>query len=254
MKLLDRHLQYLLLGLLLGLSIMPGVLWSFSERFALDAINATDTSLTGYYRVFYSGLNEPIAWFWILLPYSLFIMLRALVLHGLPAVKNALNPAVTEGSVKEIEAAIATDANVTAIDKSGETQLHIASDECKPEIVTMLLRHGADLDACEFESGVRPLHIAAQKGCLQACDLLVRHGAAMNAQTRDGATALHLAALAGHAEVVALLLKYHPNHTLQDVHGRTALQCAQEAGHTDIATRLEQHIQREWPYLQYANR
>lgn len=254
MKSLDRHFLYLLAGLILGFAVMPGVLWSLRERFALDVTGITDTSLTGYYKVFYSGLDEPTAWIWLLLPYILFIALRALFLQRSPAVKNALPGAVTEESINEIEGVIATVGNVNASDKSGETRLHTASDECKPEVVTMLLNNGADLDACEIESGVRPLHKAAQKGCLQACDLLIRHGAKINAQTHDGATALHLAALAGHAGVVALLLKYHPNHTLQDLNGRTALQCAQEAGHTDIASHLKQHIEKEWPYLQFANR
>jgi hypothetical protein len=254
MKSLGRHFQYLLAGLVLGFAVMPGVLWSLRERFALDVTGITDTGLTDYYQVFYSGLDEPTAWIWLLLPYILFIALRTLFLQRSPAVKNALPGTVTEESINKIEGVIATGGNVNASDKSGETRLHTASDECKPEIMTMLLNNGADLDACEIESGVRPLHKAAQKGCVQACDLLIRHGAKINAQTHDGATALHLAALAGHAGVVALLLKYHPNHALQDLNGRTALQCAQEAGHTDIASLLKQHIEKEWPYLQFANR
>ena len=254
MKYLDRHLQFLLAGLLLGFAVMPGVLWSIKEYFSLDVIDITETSLMGFYRAFYSSLHEPIAWFWLLLPYILFIALRAFLLQMASTVKNKLSRDVTDASIEETEADIATGVYVNESEKSGVTELHTASDDCKPEMVAMLLNSGADLDACETESGVRPLHKAAQKACLQACDLLIRHGAEINAQTNDGATALHLAALAGHAEVLALLLKYHPNHTLQDVHGRTALQCAQEAGHTDIATQLAQHIQNEWPYLQYTYR
>jgi hypothetical protein len=254
MKFLDRHLQFLLVGVALGFAVIPGVLWSLRERLAIDVTGITDTSLTGYYRVFYSGLNEPNTWFWLLLPYSLFIMVRAWLLQVAPAGKNTLTRAVTKGSIKEIKALIETGANVNACDKSGETLLHNASYECKPEAVIMLLNSGADLDACEVESGVRPLHKAAQKGCVKVCELLIRRGAEMNAQTHDGATALHLAALAGHAELVSLLLKYNANHILQDVQGRTALQCAQQAGHADIATHIEQHIQKEWPYLHLSNR
>lgn len=254
MKSLDRHLQYFIAGLILGFTVMPGVLWTLRERFSLDVTDIAETSLTGFYRAFYSSLNEPIAWFWLLLPYILFIALRTFLLHGASAVNKALTREVTDGSIREIETETATVAMTNSSDKSSETELHTASDECKPEIVTMLLNSGADQDACEIEAGVRPLHKAAQNGCLQACDLLIRHGAEMNAQTNDGATALHLAALGGHAEVVALLLKYHPNHALQDVHGRTALQCARDAGHADIASQLERHIDKEWPYLQFANR
>jgi ankyrin repeat protein len=118
----------------------------------------------------------------------------------------------------------------------------------------MLLRSGADLDACDVETGIRPLHMAAEKGCLQACELLIRHGAEINAQTREGATALHLAARAGHAQIVALLLKYLANHTLQDEQGHTATHYAQQVGHLDIVKHIEQHRQAEWPYLHMSNR
>ena len=118
----------------------------------------------------------------------------------------------------------------------------------------MLLRSGADLEACDVETGIRALHTAANKGCLQSCELLIRYGAEINAQTREGATALHLAARAGHAEVVLLLLKYLANHTLQDAQGHTAMHYAQQAGHRDIVKKIEQHRQTEWPYLHMSNR
>ncbi len=254
MKFLDRHLQYLLVGVALGVAVMPGVLWSLRERFAIDVTGITDARLTDYYRVFYSGLEEPLAWLWIALPYGLFIMLRTLLLPRAAAGERAVTRAAARGSIRDVKNPVKTGANVSVIGKSGMTPLHDASYACKPEVVSMLLRSGADLEACDIETGIRPLHMAAKKGCLQACELLIRHGAEINAQTREGATALHLAARAGHAEVVLLLLKYLANHTLQDVQGHTAMHYAQQAGHLDIVKHIEQHRQTEWPYLHMSNR
>ena len=250
MKFLDRHIQYLLAGVALGGAVMPGILWSLEERFAINITGITSsTGLADYYPAFYRGLDEPITWFWLLLPYGLFIVLRAWLLPSTSTRKNTLNRAVSKGRIEEINTLIETGTDVNASDQSGETPLHSASYACKPEVVSMLLNRGADLDACDIETGVRPLHKAAQKGCVQACELLIRHGAAMDAQTREGATALHLAARAGHTDLVAVLLKYHANHTLQDEQEHTAMQCALQSGHMEIATRIEQHAQNEWPYL-----
>jgi ankyrin repeat protein len=161
---------------------------------------------------------------------------------------------VTSDSSREVKSPVETGAEVYAIDRLGVSPLHDAADACKPEVVSLLLGSGADLEACDIETGIRPLHVAAKKGCLQACELLVRHGAEINAQTREGTTALHLAARAGHAEVVLLLLKYLANHTLQDAQGHTATHYAQQAGHLDIVKHIEQHRQTEWPYLHMSNR
>ena len=244
MKILDRHLQYLLVGVALGVAVMPGVLWSLRERFAFDVTGINDARLTDYYSAFYSGLEEPLTWLWVVLPYGLFIMLRTVLLP------RAGDRAVT----RVVEHPVETGAEVHAIDRLGVSPLHDAAYACKPEVVSLLLGSGADLEACDIETGIRPLHVAAKKGCLQACELLVRHGAEINAQTREGATALHLAARAGHAKVALLLLKYLANHTLQDVQGRTAIHYAQQAGHLDIVKHIEQHRETEWPYLHMSNR
>ena len=254
MRSLDRHLQYFLAALMLGFTAMPGALWALENRFALDVMDITDTSLTDFYGAFYSSLNEPVAWFWLLLPYGLFIALRALSLQLIPAMRNALSGPVREDGVEGVETEIAKGTGADAGDQPGEVLLRTASEDCKAENVIMLLGSGADLNTSETVSGMTPLHKAAQNGCLQVCELLIRHGAEMDAQTHDGATALHLAALAGHDEVVALLLKYNPNHTLRDAEDRTALQCAQQAGHAHIAIQIERHIEKEWPYLHIANR
>ena len=254
MKLLDRHLQYLLVGVALGVAVMPGVLWSLRERFAIDVTGITDAHLTDYYRVFYSGLDEPLIWLWIALPYGLFIVLRTWLLPRAATGERAVTRAASRGSIRDVKNPFETGADVNVIDRPGATPLHDASHECKPEVVSMMLRSGADLEACDIETGIRPLHVAAKKGCLQACELLIRHGAEINAQTREGATALHLAAFAGHAEVVVLLLKYVANHTLQDMQGHTAMHYAQQAGHLDIVKHIEQHRQAEWPYLHMSNR
>ena len=246
MKFLDRHIQYLLAGVALGAAVMPAVLWALRERFAIDLTGITDDSLMDFYGVFYRGLDEPLAWLWIALPYALFMLLRTLLLPLAAAGDGALT--------RDDSTLVETAADATVTGGSGLTPLLAAADECKPEVVSMLLRDGAELDACDTETGLRPLHMAARKGCLQVCELLVRHGAEIDIQTHKGATALHLAARAGHTGVVLLLLKVLANHMLQDEQGRTATDYAQQAGHLDIVNHIEQHRQSEWPYLRLSKR
>lgn len=65
----------------------------------------------------------------------------------------------------------------------GETALHVAAAHGNDEAVELLLRHGADLLAADWESGWTPLHRSLYHRHLSTSLLLLRH-----AQTRFGKT------------------------------------------------------------------
>jgi ankyrin repeat protein len=91
---------------------------------------------------------------------------------------------------------LVSDPNVQ--NKSGMTPLHLAASICDPELIELLIKHGARVDAAT-EKGDTPLHMAT---CPQAVDILVRHGADPLAKNRDGYTPLHVAAAEDDYEVV----------------------------------------------------
>ncbi|MHC4201279.1 MAG: ankyrin repeat domain-containing protein [Planctomycetota bacterium] len=84
--------------------------------------------------------------------------------------------------------------DVNARDIWGGTPLHQAAD-ARPEMVKLLLAHGAEIDATSVHSsgGDAPLHKAALYGSLEAVRLLVEKGADVGLKDSDGNTALDMA-------------------------------------------------------------
>ena len=59
-----------------------------------------------------------------------------------------------------------------------------------------------------MQKGKTPLHLAAQEGRAEVCSLLLQMGASASAVDANGQTPLHLASESDHAEVVQLFLRH----------------------------------------------
>eukprot|EP01062_Namystynia_karyoxenos_P006943 TRINITY_DN12428_c0_g1_i2.p1 TRINITY_DN12428_c0_g1~~TRINITY_DN12428_c0_g1_i2.p1 ORF type:complete len:817 (+),score=233.02 TRINITY_DN12428_c0_g1_i2:87-2453(+) len=81
----------------------------------------------------------------------------------------------------------------------------------------------------------RLLHWAAYSGNPQIVAVLLRHGADVNVCESDGKTPLHLAAYEGHAEVVKLLMRCGADYELADNPGKVPVQLAIVSKHWDVA-------------------
>ena len=79
-----------------------------------------------------------------------------------------------------------------------------AAGEASPEMLTLLLNSGAEVNARQ-RGGFTPIQATAQNGNLAATRLLLERGADAAARTDDGQTALSFALEGGHEEVVRLL-------------------------------------------------
>ncbi len=145
-----------------------------------------------------------------------------------------------------VELLLEKGADMTIRDYSGATALHSAAQGQKGraemlleseadisplrlevkrwnrEVVELLLRKGADIEAKDY-SGATALHLAAAKGDIGSAELLLTHGADITAQTKSGATALHLAAESGCEVIVKLLLDRGADIMAEDYSGWTAL-------------------------------
>jgi uncharacterized protein len=107
-------------------------------------------------------------------------------------------------------------ASVNAANELGVTPLWVASSHANAAIVARLLQAGADPNLGPATGGT-PLMLVSRSGDVASAELLLGHGADVNAtEDANGQTALMWAVAAHHQEVVGLLLEAGA-----DVHARS---------------------------------
>lgn len=93
----------------------------------------------------------------------------------------------------------------------GWTPLHLASFFGRREVASVLLAHGADVNArsrsTRFAKENTPLHAAAANKQIALAELLLAHGADVNAKDGSGYTPLALAASGKNDLLVVILLE-----------------------------------------------
>ncbi|MDR0564096.1 MAG: ankyrin repeat domain-containing protein [Azoarcus sp.] len=160
------------------------------------------------------------------------------------------------GNVQQIQAAIRNGANVNARDKQGVTPLIVAAmRNGHPEIITALLKAGADVHA-QSKDRMSSLFVAASNGNFEIVTILLNAGADVNVRdkeestplmvvktlklvtalldagadtnirNRDGMTPLIYAALNGNPEIVSILLASGANVNARSEDGLTPLRVA----------------------------
>lgn len=121
------------------------------------------------------------------------------------------------------------------------TPLHQAAAVSHELAIALLLKHGADVDARNFE-GQTPLIIAMYRDeelTLPCAKRLIQSGADVNAADAQGATALMAAASEGKEQLVNFLLESGADTAIRDARQQTASMVARSGGHDVLAKRLE---------------
>ena len=117
--------------------------------------------------------------------------------------------------------------NVNGRTKIQMTPLHFASLFGKPEIVRVLLDHGAKVHALA-DMGVTAMHLVSygrfkpQVG-VHVTQLLLKYGGDANIKNKWQATPLHAASCNGKLEITQLLLDHGAKVDVVDAHGKTPL-------------------------------
>uniref|UniRef100_A0A3Q2W3X1 Uncharacterized protein n=1 Tax=Haplochromis burtoni TaxID=8153 RepID=A0A3Q2W3X1_HAPBU len=88
----------------------------------------------------------------------------------------------------------------------GNTALHISSLAGQADVVKILSKRGADINA-QSQNGFTPLYMAAQENHLDVVRYLLENGGNQSIATEDGFTPLAIALQQGHNQVVSVLLE-----------------------------------------------
>jgi len=96
------------------------------------------------------------------------------------------------------------DPNIASTNSFHVAPIHSACAISNFEIVEILIKNGADINAQQM-SGVTPLHSAAHNGQTKIVKLLIENGARINTKTTDGKTPLAMAEEKDFEEATALL-------------------------------------------------
>lgn len=139
------------------------------------------------------------------------------------------------GSIAELQQAIESGANLSAIDRNGNTTLHHAArrgfQDAASEAIQLLIEAGADVNAPDL-GGTTPLHIAAWRGYSpESARVLLNAGADVHARGIMDWTPLHVAVQNVSPRMLetvpAMLLDVGADASAKDSQGKTAIEYVQ---------------------------
>ncbi|MBL7076473.1 MAG: SUMF1/EgtB/PvdO family nonheme iron enzyme [Kiritimatiellae bacterium] len=146
-----------------------------------------------------------------------------------------IREANVDGVARCLNAGGATLANTAA--DGGVTPLHLASAMDRADMITLLIAHGAWVDA-PSAGGFTPLHWAAAENATNAIHKLIENGADMAAITDNGITPLHWAASRNATNSVRMLIQAGLAVAAQTESGKTPLHWAVAQRAEDTAVML----------------
>jgi uncharacterized protein len=167
---------------------------------------------------------------------ALLFILSASAAHAATA---EVADAAMRGDRQAVRAALTRKADVNVAQVDGTTALHWAVERDDAEMVDLLIRAGARLDARTRE-GVMPLQLAAVNGSAPMIDRLLKAGADPNAPlTAASDTAVMMAARTGNPDAIRVLVEAGANVNAKETWGgTTALMWAVSEGHSDAVAAL----------------
>ena len=145
-----------------------------------------------------------------------------------------IHAAALAGQVDILSLLIRHGADVNGRGKIGYTPLFQAAENARLEAGRFLLDHGADIDA-QNDFSHTALIYAIIMGTLEFARMLLERGALINARCQDDMTPLHWAKERGRTEIVRLLLENGADLNARNTYGKTP---SQSVSHPEIVELL----------------
>ncbi|XP_070709857.1 ankyrin repeat and SOCS box protein 15b isoform X2 [Pempheris klunzingeri] len=183
---------------------------------------------------------------------------RMLLQHGAsPHTTNSRNEsplliAVRQRSYDMVSSLLMSGAFVEQVCLIKWMAIHEAAKVGCPAVLTLLLRHGAQVTT-RGSHGVTPLGVAAQYGNTEDLDILIQHGGDVNAQASNGDTVLYDAAGSGNLDSVELLLQHGANPNVASYACQLPIHRAAYEGHILILRTLIPFTKKRAIYLSGQN-
>jgi ankyrin repeat protein len=172
-------------------------------------------------------------------------VVRLLLDHGADAhirdknENNALHIAAAHGHLEVSRMLLALKLDVNARNDGEKTSLHKALTKSgKPDVVRLLLDHGADVHMCTGIGCWSALHLAVKGENPEIVQMILEQNAEVEVRDSQGETPLLAASFNGNTAVVQLLLDHGADPHVRDVDGKTALDKAGSLGVSRLLIRL----------------
>ena len=128
---------------------------------------------------------------------------------------TALHWAVRQDDLETADLLIRAGANVKAANRFGATPLSLAATNGNAAMIEKLLKAGEDANAIVSESGDTVLMLAARTGKPEAVSVLLNHGAEVNKTNATGQTALMWATAERNAAAVQVLIEHKADFSVR---------------------------------------
>ncbi len=155
--------------------------------------------------------------------------------------ESLLQSAIRMGQIEEVKKLLEDGADVNHLFPDGISYLHVAVVNNQPEIVDLLLKANANVNAVDPGTGATPLHLAALYGRVDIATKLIKKGADVNANMKLNISPLLVATQFNQPQVIELLLNNKANIQHRDQEGFSALHFAAQNGNDIIARILISH-------------
>ncbi|XP_077340116.1 M-phase phosphoprotein 8 [Lithobates pipiens] len=162
-----------------------------------------------------------------------------------PIPNSSLKEAVKNGDYLTVKYALNSkeEYNLDQEDSSGMTLVMMAAAAGQDDILRLLIRKGAKINARQ-KNGTTALIHAAEKNYLTTVSILLEAGAFVNLQQATGETALMKACKRGNYDIVRLLIEQGADCNVLSKHQGNALQFAKQSNNVLLFELINGHLEK----------